>query len=76
VNDGIVILRVPQRLHQRKHTVKVEVCLGKFGGMFKAIIYERIKVIEGFVVLLFNVHVRDCKAEFGIRKLGIVNLFI
>ena len=69
MDDGIFRLRVAQQLHQRKHTVKVEVRLGKFGGMFQAIIYERIEVIEGFVVSGFYIHAWDCKAEFGIRKL-------
>jgi hypothetical protein len=37
--------------------------------MFKAIIYEGIKVIEGIVVGSFSVHEWDCKAEYVIRKL-------
>jgi len=56
VDDGIFTLRVAQFFHQREHTVEVELRLGKFGGMFQAIICERIKVIKGFVVSGFDVH--------------------
>ena len=61
MDDGIFVLRISQFLHQREHAVKVELCLGKFGGMFQAIIHERVEIIEGFVVLGFDVHARDCK---------------
>ena len=33
----------------------IEVSFGQLGGMFEAIIYERIEVIEGEVVLFFSV---------------------
>jgi hypothetical protein len=62
MKDGILILRVAERLHQRKHPIKVEICLGKLGRMFKAIIHEGIKIIERFVVGNFDVHAWDCKA--------------
>ena len=48
-------MRIPKFFHQREHAVKVELCLGKFGGMFQAIIYERVEVIEGFVVGNFDI---------------------
>ncbi len=37
--------------------------------MFEAIIHKGIQVIEGIVILLFNIHNRDCKANLGIGKL-------
>jgi len=61
MDDGVLILRVAQRLHQRKHAVKVEVRFGKLRGMFQAIIHEGIKVIERLVVCGFSVHEWDCK---------------
>jgi hypothetical protein len=44
--------------------------------MFEAIIYEGIKVIEGFIVCSFYVHECDCKTDLGIGKLGIDSLLI
>jgi hypothetical protein len=71
VNGGVAILRASQYGHQCAHAVQVEVSLGQFGGMFQAIIYEGIQVVKGVVVGGFDIHERHCKAEFGIRKLGI-----
>jgi hypothetical protein len=69
VDDGIFLLRIPKFLHQGKHAVKVELCLGKFGDMFEAIIYEGVEVIQGLVVLGFNVrHVRDCNRRKGAKQ--------
>jgi hypothetical protein len=49
-------------MQQREHTVQVELRLGKFRGMFEAIIDERIKVIEGLVISSFSVrHAKNCK---------------
>jgi hypothetical protein len=62
MDDGIFRMRIPQLFHQGEHAVKVELCLGELGGMFQAIIYERVEVIEGKVVGNFDVsHARDCK---------------
>jgi hypothetical protein len=69
VNNGIVVVRVTQQMHQRAHTVKVELGLGKLRGMFETIIYKAVEVIEGVVVSGFCVYCMDCKALSAISKL-------
>jgi len=61
VDDRNLHLRVAETFHQREHALKVEIRFGQLGGMFEAIIHERVKVIEGEVIGGFGIHARDCK---------------
>src|SRR5258706_1658393 len=77
MDDGIFRLRIAKHVHQREHTVKVELCLGKFGGMFQAIIHKRVEVIEGFVVVDFGInHAKDCNRQIMRKQEESMNIGI
>ena len=50
MDDGVVVLRVAEQGHELAHTLEVKLGFGEFGGMFQAIIYEAVEVIEGVLI--------------------------
>jgi hypothetical protein len=56
MDDGIAGLRIAQRGHQRAHPVEIEIGLGELRGMFQAIIYKTVEIVEGMVEGGFGVH--------------------